>query len=669
MKKVKYLGLVLSMPFLLGACSSSSSKSDAQTPTCTDTQKLVNNTCVEKTCEDDGYNCQSNAPTIDTSFSNLVLQENSGTTNYEINVSDADGDNLTLSVESNDTSIIAVTPNYTNPINQSTYTNALDFNLTTQSDVTGSAKITITVDDGEANSTTSFEVNILKKFESGDMWKELTYNTVVSPHTGKVWLDRNLGSSKLCNNYNDTNCLGDYYQWGRDADGHEKSDSNATAILADSVTPNDGSFIKPSVSPYDWVDVGVDDDGAQRSANWSKTDGSSVCPVGYRVPTMDELAAETIDADVTNNITAFNSFLKLPSTGYRHNTSGELLVSGSIGIVWSSSVGDNHQSRYLSFHFNGADRLLYYRANGYSVRCLQDNTPPTANAGQDQNVTAGASVDLDASASSDSDGTIVSYEWKIGETVLSTAASFSKSDFAIGTHTLTLKVTDDGGAVGTDTVVVTVNAIIHNGTSYGVVTSPYTSKVWLDRNLGASRVCTTYFDTDCYGDYYQWGRNADGHQESNSTTSSTRATDINNAGTNFITFNLEPYDWTGVDVNGYQIDSNGSQRVINWSKTDGSSICPVGYRVPTETELANETTEASTAVNNNIDAFNNFLKLPSAGVRDRSSGSMSYQGSYGGVWSSSVNNFGSMYLGFGSGSASTNYNDRAYGSPVRCLRD
>jgi len=47
------------------------------------------------------------------------------------------------------------------------------------------------------------------------------------------------------------------------------------------------------------------------------------------------------------------------------------------------------------------------------------------------------------------------------------------------------------------------NVIIHNGTRYGTIKSPYTGKTWLDRNLGASKVCTSVRDTACYGDYYQ----------------------------------------------------------------------------------------------------------------------------------------------------------------------
>ena len=84
------------------------------------------------------------------------------------------------------------------------------------------------------------------------------------------------------------------------------------------------------------------------------------------------------------------------------------------------------------------------------------NTPPTANAGADQNIPFGTAVTLDASGSSDSDGTISSYLWQEGTTTLSNLASFTKSDFTVGTHTLTLTVTDNDGATATDTIVITV---------------------------------------------------------------------------------------------------------------------------------------------------------------------------------------------------------------------
>jgi hypothetical protein len=40
-------------------------------------------------------------------------------------------------------------------------------------------------------------------------------------HTGKVWLDRNLGARQVCTSSTDAACFGDLYQWGRAKDGHE----------------------------------------------------------------------------------------------------------------------------------------------------------------------------------------------------------------------------------------------------------------------------------------------------------------------------------------------------------------------------------------------------------------------------------------------------------------
>lgn len=100
------------------------------------------------------------------------------------------------------------------------------------------------------------------------------------------------------------------------------------------------------------------------------------------------------------------------------------------------------------------------------------NQLPTANAGLDQTVVDGDSsgtedVVLDGSGSSDSDGTIASYEWKEGTTVLGTTASITVV-FALGSHTVTLTVTDNGGATSSDSVVITVNEPSTTATSVSV---------------------------------------------------------------------------------------------------------------------------------------------------------------------------------------------------------
>ena len=88
------------------------------------------------------------------------------------------------------------------------------------------------------------------------------------------------------------------------------------------------------------------------------------------------------------------------------------------------------------------------------------NLPPVANAGPDQTVPDSGSdgvelITLNGSASSDPDGSIVAYEWREGANVLALEASPSIF-LTVGVHTLTLQVTDDRGATGTDTVVISV---------------------------------------------------------------------------------------------------------------------------------------------------------------------------------------------------------------------
>jgi hypothetical protein len=61
-------------------------------------------------------------------------------------------------------------------------------------------------------------------------------------------------------------------------------------------------------------------------------------------------------------------------------------------------------------------------------------------------------------------------------------------------------------------------SIDYQGFTYGFSFNTTTGIIWLDRNLGASQIATSDSDSSAYGDYYQWGRNPDGHQISTSST-------------------------------------------------------------------------------------------------------------------------------------------------------
>ncbi len=83
------------------------------------------------------------------------------------------------------------------------------------------------------------------------------------------------------------------------------------------------------------------------------------------------------------------------------------------------------------------------------------NLPPIADAGNDLAVLEGGSVILSADKSSDPDGTISSYEWSYNGSVFSLEQAVNRT-FALGIHTVTLKVTDNMGLSNTATIVITV---------------------------------------------------------------------------------------------------------------------------------------------------------------------------------------------------------------------
>ena len=194
----------------------------------------------------------------------------------------------------------------------------------------------------------------------------IKYKPVTSPYTGKVWLDRNLGTSQACSSFDDPLCYGHYYQWGRNFDGHQESNSSTTTTQATDVNNAGGSSFTNVLA--DWASV--DSNGIIRTANWSKTDGSSVCPVGFRVPTLTELQTETLNNGVTNRATAFTNFLKLPSTGARSAFDGLLASVGSKGYMCSSTSGSN--ATPLFFQYIGAGFAVGTRSTGASVRCIKN---------------------------------------------------------------------------------------------------------------------------------------------------------------------------------------------------------------------------------------------------------------------------------------------------------
>jgi uncharacterized protein (TIGR02145 family) len=201
-------------------------------------------------------------------------------------------------------------------------------------------------------------------------------------------------------------------------------------------------------------------------------------------------------------------------------------------------------------------------------------------------------------------------------------------------------------------------------------------KTWLNNNLGADYANTTKgafnpaaqasssTDANAFGSLFQWGRYADGHELINRSSSSA-GTAVNAATSGTSSSTTPGNSFLSGSSNWY----TGSSPDNLWQGVSGTNNpCPIGYRVPTNTELNNQLLTWDTK--SVPGAFRSPLKLPTTGFRRNSDGSLFAEFTHGYYWSSTVNSTSARYLYTTSLSAiMINNGARAAGYSVRCLKD
>jgi len=96
------------------------------------------------------------------------------------------------------------------------------------------------------------------------------------------------------------------------------------------------------------------------------------CPEGFKVPTTKELLSETIDIGLKNRYDLFNSFLKIPSAGYRFygDDGDDYIVRKGSAVSLHSSTTHGKNSGYLY-----SDYMIFKgghsRSTGCSIRCIK----------------------------------------------------------------------------------------------------------------------------------------------------------------------------------------------------------------------------------------------------------------------------------------------------------
>lgn len=232
--------------------------------------------------------------------------------------------------------------------------------------------LNIFLDTNESSSSTLVPVVFLL-LSSPESNSDIDYKEVVSPYSGRVWLDRNLGSSQVCKSYDEESCYGNYFQWGRSADGHELKTSTTTQTLSSTSTPGHSSFIltmeigaSSSAGARDWLSV-------PDSTLWSNNINNP-CPTNYRLPTKAEFVAEIVGGNMTNYLDAFNSFLKLPVAGTRGDwyDFSSIYGDGSYGYYWTSSMDGADGSFIIYSNSSSLYTVSMHRSSGFPVRCIKN---------------------------------------------------------------------------------------------------------------------------------------------------------------------------------------------------------------------------------------------------------------------------------------------------------
>ena len=197
------------------------------------------------------------------------------------------------------------------------------------------------------------------------------------------------------------------------------------------------------------------------------------------------------------------------------------------------------------------------------------------------------------------------------------------------------------------------------------ITAP-SGRIWMDRNLGASRTALSATDVEAYGCLYQWGRGNDGHA-SITWTGSTSGTAVNGA-TLIVSTTDNPGNALFIDhpLGDWRSTENNDL----WQGVDGiNNPCPSGFRIPTITELETDITDGL------VQPSMLFMKLTLSGNRyGNGDGSTTVfaQGDRGtGYYSSSTPSSGG-YMNYRQAAktfAISSSAGRADAYTVRCIKD
>ena len=290
-----------------------------------------------------------------------------------------------------------------------------------------------------------------------------------------------------------------------DNKGATNTDLLSVVVLAGNGTPiaNAGPDQTIATSTVNLSGSGTDADGTVTAYNWTKISGPSagtITNTTSAATSVTGLMAGThvLSLTVTDNKGATNtdmlSVVVLAGNATPTANAGpdQTITTSTVNLSGSGTDADGTITSYAWKWVSGPNTptIVSSNSSSTSVTGLQAgthvlsltvtdnkgatntdmlsvvvlNATPTANAGADQSIILPVNITSLAGSGTDQDGTVVNYNW----TKLSGPSSYNivnasspvtdVSGLVQGVYKFELKVTDNNGAIGLDTVQITVNA-------------------------------------------------------------------------------------------------------------------------------------------------------------------------------------------------------------------
>ncbi len=204
-------------------------------------------------------------------------------------------------------------------------------------------------------------------------------------------------------------------------------------------------------------------------------------PVGYPAKYSSTIAVSAVDQN--NNLANFSNKgpeveVTAPGVGivstYKNGQYATLdgtsmatpHVAGVVALIWSTGQFTSATAVRNQLTSTATDIGAAGRDNNFGFGLVNadaatnvgppPNQAPTANANGPYSGTTASAIAFSSAGSSDADGTIVGYSWDFGDGGTSTAANPNYTYSAGGTFNVTLTVTDDQGATGSNSTTATV---------------------------------------------------------------------------------------------------------------------------------------------------------------------------------------------------------------------